>query len=522
MQLHIPTLFVAIITACLLQTISISAIIRKEDRDGLRPFIGAMALQALVYALFIFRDAIPDLLSVWGANVAVTVSYSLCVLAVAQFQQRRVPHWQLYAPVILVTLSFAVLAPKLPGRVLIGSAVYLFQASLLLRMLITGIRQTPGCGQYLIIIGNALNIVATVVRVAIFYLAEQDSVTRVADAGLSQSIIYLSVFISLNLVAVGFILMVKERADEKNRLMAITDSLTGCWNRLRVKECMQYEVTRYQRYGVPVSILLIDIDFFKSVNDLHGHVTGDRLLKEFAALVRTLQRDTDLFGRWGGEEFIVVLPSSDAAAAAVMAERIRHETASATFADGLRITISIGLAEYLPGETLEQWIGRADAALYTAKNTGRNRIEPRLGNLLNVSRDWVRLVWKTEYETGHPMIDSQHQTIFEHANRLLDTLFANDSHQIRQESVEQLLAFIEYHFQAEESLLVAHHSSRITAHARGHRHLLERAHAILDNHQNHQISAADFLYFFINELILQHMLVDDRQLSAHLRAEQPA
>ena len=516
MQLHIPTMFAVIIATTLVLALSIAVVTRQEDHGGLRPFIGALGLHSLAYALFALRGRIPDVLSIWAANIAVAALYALMLLAIAEFQHRRLARWKLFAPALVIACSFALLSSNLLARVAIGSAVYLFQASLLLQLLITGTRTTAGRGQYLVISGVALNIVAIVVRYIVFYVAESETVVSIVDAGLSQSVMFFSVFVAINLVAVGFVLMLKEHADAKNKLLAVTDPLTGCWNRLRIQECARMEMARRRRYGEPVSLLMIDIDFFKQVNDRHGHLAGDRLLTEFADTVRANLREADQLGRWGGEEFVVLLPASDAGAAVTIGERIRRAVASATYSDGLRITVSLGLAEYQVNESLEDWIGCADVALYSAKEAGRNRVEPQLGARSGdaAALNMVRIVWKPEYETGNDTIDAEHRSLFEHGNRLLDAILRNETRAALHDLAKDFLAFVESHFETEESLLVAQESPWAAEHMRSHQRLLGKASRLLQNMDHGQFDAASFLDFFLNKLILQHMLVDDRKFSA--------
>ena len=517
-------MFVAIIVASLILAISIGAITRRDDQDGMIPIIAALGLVALAFLLFPLRGRIPDLFSLWIANVAVSGAYALMLVAVAKFQQRRLPAWMVFGPPVLVafTVWFALawLSVGLFDRVIITNTVFLLQDAFLLSILIPGTRKTVGRGQYLLIGGVSLNCLAIVARMIVLYTSEQESVTFIADAGVSQSIIFLSSFAHLILVTIGFVLMVKERADDKNRRVALTDPLTGCWNRLRIEECAQFEMARQRRYNVPVSILMIDIDHFKAVNDRHGHVTGDRLLKEFSLMVRGCLRAADQFGRWGGEEFLVLLPSSDARAAAVIAERIRRLVASTTFADGLRITASFGFAEYCPDEPLIHWIGRADAALYLAKKDGRNRVEPRYENEAEMDAramlDLVRLVWKPEYETGDERIDAQHREFFNQGNGLLDAILRYDAKDDLRKRIQRFLAHVEVHFQDEEAWLIARNWPGVTEHARHHRNLAARAADLLVKHEKDQLDAAEFLTFFINELILQHLLIDDRKFGADL------
>ncbi len=518
MQLDIPTMFAVIIATTLVLALSVAVVAGQQDHGGLRPFIGALVLHSLAYTLFALRGRIPDVLSVWLANVVVSVLYALMLQAIADFQQRRLARWPRYAPIAVIACSFAVLGANLPARVAVGSAVFLFQACLLLHLLITRRRATAGRGQYLVICGVALNIVSIVVRCLILYVAKSETLAGIADAGSSQSVMYFSVFVAINLVAVGFVLMLKERADEKNRLLAVTDPLTGCANRLRIEQYAQMEMARRRRYGEPVSLLMVDIDYFKQVNDRHGHLAGDRLLRAFADVVRSCLREADQFGRWGGEEFVVVLAASDAGAAATIGERIRRAVAASAFADGQRVTVSIGLAEYRPDQSLEEWIGRADDALYAAKAAGRNRIEPQLVAGAGEARalSMVRIVWRPEYETGNEVIDAQHRSLFELANRLLDALLRNETRGAVQDLAKDLVAFVERHFETEESILVARDSPSAAEHTSSHRRLLATASRLLRSMEDGQFDAADFLDFFVNKVVLQHMLVDDRKISAQL------
>lgn len=523
MQLHIPTVFVLIVVTTLVLALSIAVVSGREDHDGLRPFIGALLLNSLVYVLFALRGRIPDVISIWLANVMVSAAYALTLRAIADFQQRRQPRWKYMAPLIACALGFALFAPSMLTRVAIGSAIYLSQTALLLHALITGVKRTAGRGQFLVISGVALNMGAVVVRGIVLFIAESETVLAVADAGLSQSVIYVSAFIALNLVSVGFVLMLKEHADEINKRMAVTDPLTGCWNRVRIKQSADLEMARQRRYGEPVALLVIDIDFFKAVNDRHGHVAGDQLLSEFAQAVRACLREADQFGRWGGEEFVVLLPASDAVAAASIAERIRATVAASTFGTDLRITASLGYAEYQSAESFEAWIERADAALYRAKEAGRNRVEPRIAAPADshagegIRHNLVRIVWKPEYETGHAEIDAQHRRLFDHGNRLLAAILSDAPPSVIQGMATHFIAFARQHFATEEKILADRKSPYADEHTHKHQRLLETANGMMENIGREQFNAADFLGFFVHELVLQHMLTDDCRLSQTLR-----
>ncbi|MFA6148795.1 MAG: diguanylate cyclase [bacterium] len=162
--------------------------------------------------------------------------------------------------------------------------------------------------------------------------------------------------------------------------ISVTDGLTGLTNVRHFREQAQREHFRAQRHNDPYSVLMMDIDHFKKVNDVFGHPVGDTVLREMAAIFREAVRLTDLPARYGGEEFVVLLPRTRLPEAAVVGERIREAVERKVFAAPspmIRCTVSVGIADYLPGgeETEKTVIGRADQALYSAKRAGRNRVE---------------------------------------------------------------------------------------------------------------------------------------------------
>lgn len=156
-----------------------------------------------------------------------------------------------------------------------------------------------------------------------------------------------------------------------------TDALTFLPNRKRILSDLQNEVMFSDRYGAPLAISMVDIDNFKNINDTYGHVAGDEVLRKLAGELRNHIRHPDVIGRYGGEEFLVVLPYSTVKAAAEQAERLRKYVQSLVIQSGeneITLTISMGLAQYkIHNEDWQSLLSRADAALYQAKNSGRNR-----------------------------------------------------------------------------------------------------------------------------------------------------
>jgi two-component system cell cycle response regulator len=161
--------------------------------------------------------------------------------------------------------------------------------------------------------------------------------------------------------------------------MAITDALTGLYNRRYMESHLTTLVEQAVSRGKPLTVLVLDIDFFKSINDNHGHDAGDDVLREFATRVRKSIRGIDLACRYGGEEFVIVMPETDMGVAAIVAERLRRRIASEAFAIGsgsrtIEVTISIGLATLDTDDNAATILKRADQALYRAKRDGRNRV----------------------------------------------------------------------------------------------------------------------------------------------------
>ncbi|MGV8922597.1 MAG: diguanylate cyclase [Thermomonas sp.] len=168
---------------------------------------------------------------------------------------------------------------------------------------------------------------------------------------------------------------------EKNQqleVLSVTDPLTGLFNRRKIDEVMEEELARSRRYGVHLAIIMVDIDHFKQVNDTYGHGAGDVVLVGVASLLRSCTRDSDATGRLGGEEFVVLCRHSTLEGALSAAEKLRAAIACHAFAGVDPITASFGLATCRDGDTVASLLGRADAALYRAKNNGRNRVEVEL------------------------------------------------------------------------------------------------------------------------------------------------
>ncbi|MCE7031572.1 GGDEF domain-containing protein [Lysobacter sp. GX 14042] len=167
-----------------------------------------------------------------------------------------------------------------------------------------------------------------------------------------------------------------ERLNQANaelEVLAERDPLTGVYNRRRLFERLEEEVERSRRGHSPLSVCMLDVDHFKEVNDRHGHQAGDQVLRQVATTIAASLRSIDSLGRYGGEEFVLVLPQTPRDGARKKAERVRGAI-DLSCACGRALTVSIGVAGYRPGDSVDTLLARADAALYRAKAKGRNRV----------------------------------------------------------------------------------------------------------------------------------------------------
>lgn len=177
----------------------------------------------------------------------------------------------------------------------------------------------------------------------------------------------------------GFIVVTRDITERKRwekqlEELSITDPLTKAYNRLRFMSALEAEIRRSKRYVSSFSLVMLDIDHFKSINDEHGHDTGDQILIAITDLIQGEIRDTDLLSRWGGEEFILLMTHTDGATAAEAAERIRQSLETFPFQTVGGVTASFGVTEYRSAEGSDTVLKRVDEALYRAKHRGRNQV----------------------------------------------------------------------------------------------------------------------------------------------------
>jgi diguanylate cyclase (GGDEF)-like protein/hemerythrin-like metal-binding protein len=294
-----------------------------------------------------------------------------------------------------------------------------------------------------------------------------------------------------------------------------TDRLTGAWNRAHLERMVDVEISRASRLGQPVTLILLDIDHFKRVNDVHGHLAGDAVLREFAHRVCKRMRSTDSLFRWGGEEFVVLAPAVGYRGGAVLAEDLRRMIAADPFPQVGPVTASFGIAEYVGGESPDDWFKRTDEALSAAKRAGRNCVHiDRRGNsdtlADNAGVGVLSLTWLEAYESGNATIDAEHRQLFELGNRLISAATQPDAGAAWRPALASLLEHVTMHFRHEEEILAAHGYERLAEHQRAHASLLRRATELAPIAGNDDGALGRLVDFLASDVIAKHLFKADR------------
>lgn len=515
MELHIPTMFAMLIIGCITLAVSILAASEQHAQDGLREWGLSLCVLALGYILLALRNIIPDFLSIVCSNTLFSASFAIFYYAAHKFLGTCPRHyWLLYGPPLLICIGMLLFLDSISTRVVIFNTIFIFQGLLVQKILLSKKFNFPVNGRNLIILGIFFTNIALVWK---FYvaIAEPDRIKTIFLSSPSQIALNIISFVSLIMVSNGFALMTKERSDAALRKAALLDKMTGCWNRVRIEEILQQEMARMHRYGHPAALLMMDLDEFKKVNDRFGHLAGDEVLREFGRLLRTDLRATDVPGRWGGEEFIVVLPSSTYFDAVTVAEHIRKLFEKITFSFCAAVTVSIGVAACRSTDSMDEWIKRADTALYKAKLNGRNQVrvedlDGSISNFICSPSNALRLHWSQTYECGNEEIDQQHRQLFATVNNLLQLDSSNADKKAITAAVEGLLADTVEHFQFEEHILTQIGYPDAPSHLQAHERLLDRANVLLTQFQRDGAGLSALLRFVIYELTAQHIMIDDK------------
>ena len=386
MAAHVPTMLAMIIASSLMMAASMAVVGWGRRRDGLGRWAAALLVNAIGHLLIMLRGLIPDVLSIVVGNLMLSSVFVGMIAAVYQFQGRPVRWARLLAPPLLVLVFVSVFIDNFPARVSFVGLVIGLQAVWALLAALSHRHATVGRGQWLLVAGLLLEAVVLGVR-ALVAISTHSEATNILQSSALQTLTFLATFSVVLVSSVGFVFMSRDRADENNRVLAALDPLTGVANRRSLIAALDRDMARAQRMREPMALMMVDIDHFKDVNDQYGHPAGDRVLCSVVNVLRQRVRAQDLVGRYGGEEFMVLLPDTGLAGAEQLARALCKAVeesrcpADGVPGPGIAVTVSIGVfgGRLESGDSWDMLIAAADRALYQAKNNGRNRVEVATG-----------------------------------------------------------------------------------------------------------------------------------------------
>jgi len=385
MSLDLPTMLWVMTLSCLVLSASVLFVNGSpRSDDGMAAWGWSMLLHGLSYPAFALRLYGWLGASILLANLFASATMALQLLAIWQFQRASVPplrRWLLWLPVLATVTVGGAFMHDHPLRQTLLAGCGMLQAGLLVWQAgLPGLRHAHEKGRRLLWLGS-LGLMAVFLTRALLVFPGGDWQRQVSIPYEVQTFTYLGALLVMLLNNVGFVLMHKERAVAAQRELAARDPLTGIANRRALMEALQHQVAVATRRQTPVSVLMIDIDFFKRVNDRHGHLAGDAVLCALAERIGRRLRAQDILGRYGGEEFMILLPHTDADGAVRLAEDLRRQVEQAPIAFNgadIPVTLSIGVHTRVPEpgpDAGDAMLAAADRALYAAKASGRNRCE---------------------------------------------------------------------------------------------------------------------------------------------------
>jgi diguanylate cyclase (GGDEF)-like protein len=384
MLLDNRTLLFSMVLVCAMMALSMTVVSWGREHDSLKKWAGAMGLEALAWFLLGARGEIPIFFSIALANTLVVTAQAMKLAAIYEFRGLSWPRWQCLLPIVLAMLLLSVLPyADLRNRIIYGSLIYAAQMVMIMLIMVQDTESRSGRAWWLLFGATAVILPLFALRslVAFFGIAKFATPETSVAPNPVQLVIFMGLISLSVLGSMGFILMIKEQADRVIRKIALIDSLTGMYNRRALMERGEKEYAFSQRNKLPLAVLMLDVDHFKRINDTYGHPTGDAVLVDVAHILASRLRKQDTLGRFGGEEFCIVLPATDEAGAMVLAEKLRlaiESTKMQSAKNDISITISIGVTVCTVTcasctESFQKLIDDADAALYLAKNDGRNR-----------------------------------------------------------------------------------------------------------------------------------------------------
>ena len=381
MLLDVRTTIMIAAALALLVGVSLRYVLRDYPATlwpSIRLWMLGTVLQPTAWVLYGMRDEIPDLLAMVVANALLSFAFAKQIEALRIFVGRPSDYRLLYGPVLATTLLeilFTYPMPSMRWRTVTVSAVFCVQMG---SAVFTLLDAHPPRRRSQLLTATAFLLLGCVLAVRVAYEGLRLEVLPHAFAATPMQLVVFAIAAMFPTVAtLGFVLMCSDRLHQELERQATIDPLTGISNRRTLGDLAARAIASAHRHRRSLAVVLVDADHFKRINDVYGHEVGDEALQLIAATLQCALRGEDLFGRLGGEEFVIVMPDADETAARAGAERVRHAVEQVELIARHRrvpLRISIGVAVIDEGDDFASLLRRADQAMYAAKRGGRNRV----------------------------------------------------------------------------------------------------------------------------------------------------
>jgi len=286
------------------------------------------------------------------------------------------------------------------------------------------------------------------------------------------------------------------------------DKLTSLYNKAYIEEQLDVQCGMVRRYHRECSVIFFDIDHFKRINDNYGHSVGDEVLIAISSLISNHIRSTDMLARWGGEEFLLLLPETGIEEAKIVANKICSLVEQHDFDIVKKVTISLGVTSVLASDTVLSILNRVDKALYKAKHSGRNQVVVYQSDE-EIPFASMKISWRHVWDSGHSQIDAQHKNLIDLANELLEMTTMQATKEEILFMLDKLIQHTSQHFAYEEHVLRKLNYDQIEDHMIKHQLLIEKALGLRKDFLEDKGYMSTFFSFIIEDVVLKHMIQED-------------
>ncbi len=301
----------------------------------------------------------------------------------------------------------------------------------------------------------------------------------------------------------------KRESTKKLYELATRDSLTNLYNRRFFVEFLEERIREGRRDNKTFSMILLDLDHFKEINDEFGHLEGDKVLCQVATTLQGQLRDTDIICRWGGEEFAVFLPGAELYEAGIVAEKLRSSIAAIQVNAFKQITASFGATQWLADDDAESIFKRVDNSLYLAKLTGRNKVISNENVFMYKGGLPISIEWGPFFRSGHQEVDYEHNSLIALSNELIVNCFMEDNFEKTSQLLERICVHMVEHFSNEEKVLYEYRYIELEEHKEIHKELLKSMQYLMEAMYKGELEQIDLAKYIIQEIIIGHIIKHD-------------